>query len=367
MKIQFILKWCILVMLLVYGQYATAQQGINYEQLSFQDALEKAGKEKKLVFMDAYTKWCTICKMVDKDVFSQKKVYDFFNKHFVCVKYDMEQEEGLALKKRYGIVGYPTFFILNEKGEVLHKFMGYYSAEDMIKEGMKHNDNLYSSVALERRYAEGERGKKLLYEYLLFLYKGLDVKKIKVAEELYEQLSDEEKVLEKYWMLFSYPDLAPYGSKNVVYLLKNYNRFCASIDETQVEKKVSDLFLIPLRGMLRENSVSEEFIREKLPQMEKDIQYLPAEIREYIQLYIDIVHNFSERKFVDIVGMCERKLERLPNNGGIGIYMELMDSVCKNVSVDQRKNWFTLGERLIKNVENANFQKRVRYMIQQYE
>ena len=364
---QFILKLCTFIILLCYGQHATAQHGVNYEELSFQDALEKAGKEKKFVFMDTYTEWCTICKMVDKKIFSQKEVADFFNEHFVCVKYDMEKGEGLALRKRYGIVGFPTFFILNEKGEVLHKFIGYYSAEDMIKEGMKYNDNRNSSVALARRYAEGDRGKEFMFEYFMFLYKSLDTQRLQVGDELCALLSDEEKILEKYWMFFSYPEFASYGSVNATYLLNNYDRFCASLGKEVVEKRVLDLFLPPLRAVLESNSSPVNITLEKLLKMEMEIKGLPDDIKGNIQLYIDLVRDFLRKDYAGMIKICDRKLEVVPNNGGVGIYMGLMDVVCENVSVDQKESWFKLGERLIKKVKNVSLQKRVQDMIQQYK
>ena len=75
-----------------------AQDGVNFEHLSFREALDKAKSEQKYVFMDCYTSWCGPCKNMTQNVFPQKKAGDYFNPKFICVKYDMEKGEGPELR-----------------------------------------------------------------------------------------------------------------------------------------------------------------------------------------------------------------------------------------------------------------------------
>ena len=86
-----------------------AQDGVNFEHLSFREALDKAKSEQKYVFMDCYTSWCGPCKNMTQNVFPQKKAGDYFNPKFICVKYDMEKGEGPELGKRFEVRAYPTF------------------------------------------------------------------------------------------------------------------------------------------------------------------------------------------------------------------------------------------------------------------
>ena len=37
-------------------------QGVNFEHITFDEALAKAKAENKLIFMDCYTTWCGPCK-----------------------------------------------------------------------------------------------------------------------------------------------------------------------------------------------------------------------------------------------------------------------------------------------------------------
>ena len=41
-----------------------AHTGIYFDELSFEEALEKAKKSNKLLFVDCYTSWCGPCKIL---------------------------------------------------------------------------------------------------------------------------------------------------------------------------------------------------------------------------------------------------------------------------------------------------------------
>ena len=42
---------------------------------------------KEILYFSA--DWCAPCKMMEKDIFPQKSVRDFYNKRFICTKIDM--------------------------------------------------------------------------------------------------------------------------------------------------------------------------------------------------------------------------------------------------------------------------------------
>ena len=68
-------------------------QGVDFQDLTYREALEKAKAENKLVFMDCYTSWCGPCRIMSNEVFPQKEAGDYFNPLFLFVKYDMEKGE----------------------------------------------------------------------------------------------------------------------------------------------------------------------------------------------------------------------------------------------------------------------------------
>ena len=111
----------------------TEKEGMVFTEGTFADICAKAKKEKKNIFFDAYASWCGPCKSLKRDVFTSKTAGDFFNKKFINVAMDMEKGEGVALAPAFQISAYPTLLILNHKGEIIGRTMGYQSAEKLIE------------------------------------------------------------------------------------------------------------------------------------------------------------------------------------------------------------------------------------------
>ncbi|GAB3930246.1 hypothetical protein GCM10028804_39730 [Larkinella terrae] len=110
----------------------STEPGIQFSEASWKAQLEKAKAENKLVFLDAYTSWCGPCKMLQKNVFTQPAVGEFFNKEFVNVKIDMEKGEGPELALQYPLEGYPTLLFIDGDGKVVKKVLGYQSPEQLL-------------------------------------------------------------------------------------------------------------------------------------------------------------------------------------------------------------------------------------------
>lgn len=110
-------------------------QGINFEHGDWASVKAKAKQENKIIFIDFYTSWCGPCKMLSKNVFPQKTVGDFYNKHFINYKIDAEKGEGPALAQKYGVKAYPTLIFANANGEFLHQGVGGMQAEALIELG----------------------------------------------------------------------------------------------------------------------------------------------------------------------------------------------------------------------------------------
>ena len=145
-------------------QFATAQ-GIDFNVENFTAASAKAKAENKLIFVDAYTTWCGPCKMMAKNVFTDKAVGDYYNEYFVNVKIDMEKGEGPELAKKWEIMGYPTLIFINASGEVIHRSMGARPSEDFVDLGKAANDPERQITTMTKRYEAGDRDPEFLYKY----------------------------------------------------------------------------------------------------------------------------------------------------------------------------------------------------------
>lgn len=106
---------------------------INFRSLSFQEALDRAKAENKLVFIDCFTTWCGPCKWLDDNTFRDPTIVAYFDQHFVNIKINMEKGEGPELGKRFAVKAYPTMFVLDDKGEVIHRIQGSMDAVELLK------------------------------------------------------------------------------------------------------------------------------------------------------------------------------------------------------------------------------------------
>ncbi|MFN0254985.1 thioredoxin family protein [Pedobacter ureilyticus] len=94
--------------------------------------LEKAKKENKIIFLDAYATWCGPCKQMDAETYTNQAVADFYNANFINVKYDMEKGEGAMLADRYYVSAYPNLVFINPDGVMLHKGVGFVAADEFL-------------------------------------------------------------------------------------------------------------------------------------------------------------------------------------------------------------------------------------------
>ncbi|HUN66307.1 MAG TPA: thioredoxin fold domain-containing protein [Bacteroidota bacterium] len=91
-----------------------------------------AADSHKLVFVDCSTSWCVWCKKMEHEVFPDSAVAEYMTKEFVGVKYDMEVGIGITLAMKYCVNAFPTFLIVDGKGDLVYKTMGYRPADKFL-------------------------------------------------------------------------------------------------------------------------------------------------------------------------------------------------------------------------------------------
>ena len=107
--------------------------GIEFSKISFEKAKKEARKSGKLVFIDAYTNWCGPCKRMAATSFKDKAVGDYFNKHFVNLKVEMEKDpDGKEIARLYRVRAYPTLIIVDPSGKVVKQTIGMKSKDQLM-------------------------------------------------------------------------------------------------------------------------------------------------------------------------------------------------------------------------------------------
>src|SRR5689334_8793057 len=116
---------CSILLVFLSGTLTSSAQGIEFiHDKKFQELLDLAKKEDKVIFMDCYTSWCGPCKRLASTVFPDSSVGAYFNTTFINTKFDMEKDEGVSIANRFGVRAYPTLLWLDGDGNVKHKIVG---------------------------------------------------------------------------------------------------------------------------------------------------------------------------------------------------------------------------------------------------
>ena len=108
-------------------------RSIRFEEIGLKDAMAKAKKENRLIFIDAYTDYCQPCMLMVKNVFSLNAVADFYNQNFINLKMHFGKEKELA--EKYGTSGYPAFLFINGDGKLVYMESGYTEGDEFIGYG----------------------------------------------------------------------------------------------------------------------------------------------------------------------------------------------------------------------------------------
>ena len=110
------------------------KEGIQFADLTFDQALQQAAAQGKRLFVDCYTTWCGPCKVMNAQVFPDHRLGAYFRDHFIALKIDMEKGEGPELGKQFNIEAYPTMLVLDPDQTVLKRLVGSRGVEDLLNE-----------------------------------------------------------------------------------------------------------------------------------------------------------------------------------------------------------------------------------------
>lgn len=142
----------------------------NTEGVSFAEVKKMAKAQKKIIFIDFYTKWCGPCKAMDAEVFSKPSVGDYYNAKFVNFKVDAEEGEGIDLAELFEVSAYPTFIYTDANGKPMPEAVitGSRSAQDMLVFARQITGEVdkKSLSWYEKQYSNGNRELDFLTAYV---------------------------------------------------------------------------------------------------------------------------------------------------------------------------------------------------------
>jgi thiol:disulfide interchange protein len=113
-------KAAIFLILFSMGLGLAAQKSVHFENLNFEQAMAKAKKNNKIVFVDVRgSKLSPMNERVEKEVFTLDSIADFFNNNCINIHVNMNTEEGKKFAPRLAMLMYPVYVFHDADGDQL--------------------------------------------------------------------------------------------------------------------------------------------------------------------------------------------------------------------------------------------------------
>ena len=220
--------------LLAFG--ATAQ-GIDFFHGDWKEAIQQAGEQEKLVFVDAYAKWCGPCKKMAATTFVDPSVGEYMNKHFISMKLDMEESMGRDFGQKYPVSAYPTLFFIDANGEVVKRITGFRDPQGLIDAAKEAFGSADFSAKYAVQYDEGARDYETVYQYVKTLNQA-GKPSAKIANDF---LNSEHGMTSKQKRDFIYMAVTDADSKMFDMMMSEAKVYEKEFGESQIKSKILDV------------------------------------------------------------------------------------------------------------------------------
>jgi thioredoxin-related protein len=126
------------------------KETVPIKWMTIEEAQDSMKIKPKKIFIKLYTKWCGVCKMMDRKTLAKERITEPLNKYYYSVLLDAESNGDIRFKdsvfkfnptlgpgihnlafhlgKESETLHYPTIIILDENLEILYKYPSYMSA-----------------------------------------------------------------------------------------------------------------------------------------------------------------------------------------------------------------------------------------------
>ncbi len=204
---------------------------IILRKITLEQARAAALKEHKRIFIDVGTSWCGPCKHMEKTVFANDTVADYYNANFVSIKLDLERGEGIAIGEKFNIVSVPMYLFLDSTGNLDYKMKSAMSAGEFLAHGKRANDPQRNLAYYQKHFPEKKDSLQFLEEYLHVL--TLAGMSSPDALKAYLSLQNGGLISEKNWNILKTQATDLY-SDEFAYMMTNRKAYAEKVSSEEV-------------------------------------------------------------------------------------------------------------------------------------
>lgn len=264
---------------------------IEFQNISFKEALEKAKTESKLVFLDCMTSWCIPCKQADKYLFSDTTVGSYFNARFVSLKIDMEKGEGPELMKKYHVNCFPTLLIVDSAGKIIHYLSIFEGGTKGFLERAKETEAAGRTYAdIHEKISGKDYNSSELFQYITLTVAACGDYQSLLADYGRYLPKNEVDLREVYHLFMNY-DIAR-SSGLFQYVLNHFDEIAEIHDRNDLYGRIMTFLSVEVFTILEEQETDVQ--NRKYFELIQNVKAFPLNLRDSIlnDLYI----NFLARK-----------------------------------------------------------------------
>lgn len=110
----------------------SAWSNVKFQELSLDEARSQATQQDKLFFLYFAADWCMPCRWMDQHTFSDSRLAEYANTHYLPVKVNIDKSSHKALSDRFSVTKLPTVLIFSAAGVLLGRAENSLDAPAML-------------------------------------------------------------------------------------------------------------------------------------------------------------------------------------------------------------------------------------------
>ena len=305
----------------MYGEQVKADVKMKYIY-SFEEALQKAKKEHKLIFFNCFADWAIPCHGMNKAVFSDQKFADWMDKNFVNFIIDVTTPEGRPLAEKYNIRFQAHYLILDEDGNIVHRIVGGCQLPEFQEKVALALNPKTSLAGMDKSYAGGNRNAKFLRNYALVLRTADESEKYKIVlDEYFSKIKKSDWPKQENWLLFG-DKVRENKGEMFEYFLEHKDDFVKHNGEKAVFGKFTALYFMPLYQM----ASGKAYDGKKLLDMYMEFQKINLPQDNQLYILYDIAKYRGEKQFGRMMDVFEQKVADMDERTAPGLDFCLEDT-----------------------------------------